>query len=669
MLPSLYEFYTSGGINSGLSENLDSFTLNNKSLTIVSGSMHYFRVPTEYWRDRLRKMRSAGLNTVETYIPWNLHEPYEGIYDFGNGHSDMSMFLDIDKFFKLAQEEDLFAIARIGPYICAEVDFGGMPSWLLRHSSVNIRTYDKTFLYYVKRYFNALMSILTILQFSNGGSIIGFQVENEYLQFSDIDYNYIKSLVDYLLGFGVKEIIFLADFPISGNINHIHSKVLNVGNFGENIKFNLNLLKIYLNGRPCFLMEFWTGWYDVWLRNKRKVNSSKQFENDIELILKSRCSINFYMFVGGTTYGFLNGGTGINEDGDELLPSGNSYDFDAPISEGGDYTWKYFLIKYITDKFFSNQFRKPLSPNLKPTFAFKAIPIQFELKFLDLLSTQDRFHYENLIQMEYLPINNNSGQLYGYIVYRKTNLSIPENSVLRIKGAVKDFAMILINGELITKTLISKVDIYSFGFSEAINSHLNIQKSYSNAILDIIAVNLGRANYGNFKTFKNQNKGLKENSITLNDIPLKNWEIISLEFKKQWVNNLSNWTKPKFLKGPTLYKATLNLKEPFDTFVDMSSWHMGIVIVNGFVLSRYLRLGSSQTMYLPGSFLRRGDNEIIIFEHFTPYKYVCFLGGKKKKRQEPLDVPVFVENNSNFIRELGHHSQHLPLPPESLELS
>ncbi|ERL87707.1 hypothetical protein D910_05097, partial [Dendroctonus ponderosae] len=177
-LPTNYEYFTEGGIVAGLNADQRYFKLNEKEITIFSGAFHYFRVHSSQWRDRLRKMRAAGLNTIETYVSWNLHEYHSGAFDFGHGGSDFEEFLDIAEFIKIAQEEDLFVLVRAGPYICSEWEFGGLPSWLLREKDIKVRTSDEVFLKYVARFWGELLQILEPLQFTNGGPIIAFQVEN-----------------------------------------------------------------------------------------------------------------------------------------------------------------------------------------------------------------------------------------------------------------------------------------------------------------------------------------------------------------------------------------------------------------------------------------------------------------------------------------------------------
>ncbi|KAH0807700.1 hypothetical protein GEV33_015090 [Tenebrio molitor] len=198
-LPTLYEYYTEGGINSGLSVDQSYFTLNGKNISIYSGAMHYFRIPPELWQDRLRKLRAAGLNTVETYVAWNIHEPQDGVFDFGDGGTDLGAWADLAGFIKLAQQEDLLVIVRPGPYIGADLDFGGFPSWLLKNDGIEVRTNDATFMSYVQRYFDQLLPILSELQFTKGGPIIMVQVENE-LGFSlRIDTDYLQGVYDMIV--------------------------------------------------------------------------------------------------------------------------------------------------------------------------------------------------------------------------------------------------------------------------------------------------------------------------------------------------------------------------------------------------------------------------------------------------------------------------------------
>ncbi|XP_048524529.1 beta-galactosidase-1-like protein 2, partial [Dendroctonus ponderosae] len=207
-LPTNYEYFTEGGIVAGLNADQRYFKLNEKEITIFSGAFHYFRVHSSQWRDRLRKMRAAGLNTIETYVSWNLHEYHSGAFDFGHGGSDFEEFLDIAEFIKIAQEEDLFVLVRAGPYICSEWEFGGLPSWLLREKDIKVRTSDEVFLKYVARFWGELLQILEPLQFTNGGPIIAFQVENEYGNTGNHDSEYLRALASIYRDNEIKELLY-----------------------------------------------------------------------------------------------------------------------------------------------------------------------------------------------------------------------------------------------------------------------------------------------------------------------------------------------------------------------------------------------------------------------------------------------------------------------------
>lgn len=613
---TLYNYYTLPAIKSGLNDSSQSFLLNNKEIIIYSGAVHYFRVPQDYWRDRLRRLRAAGLNTVETYVPWNLHEPEDGYYDFGKGGSDFENFLSLENYLKIAQEEDLFVIVRPGPYICSEFDFGGMPSWLLRNN-VQIRTSDEKFMEYVRRYFKRLFEILVPMQFTKGGSIIAFQVENEYGNVKkpdeNIDVNYLEQLKEIFSENGVVELLFTSDTPSNGNYGSIPG-VLYTANFQTEANKELDLLQSYQPNKPLMVMEYWTGWFDHWTE-KHHTRTTADFGKVLEDILRYPASVNFYMFHGGTNWGFLNGANIVDEIG--YLPDTSSYDYDAPLTENGNYTDKYYELKKFIGKYDKIKTFTPEMPAIIETVVYPSIKVSLQLTLSEMLQQSSSIHNETLLPMEFLSINNNSGQSYGYIVYRKSHLNISKSSELKIEGNVCDTVMVTINGQLKSNLITKADDFNKFGYWRLKDSTLNLgPENYDDATLDLIVENWGRNNFGKLDQF-DQKKGLWQGNVLINDAIINGWEIYPLEFKKKWTEKLQDWHAVKQTVGPSIYKAVLNVIEPKDTFIKMQNWRKGIIIVNGFVLSRYFNLGPQQTVYLPAPLLKKGDNDFLIFEHFS----------------------------------------------------
>ncbi|KAK4882083.1 hypothetical protein RN001_005402 [Aquatica leii] len=638
-LPTLYQHYTAGGIHSGLSASQNYFTLNDKNITLYSGAMHYFRVPKPYWRDRLRKMRAAGLNTVETYVPWNLHEPEIGNYDFGQGGSDFDEFLDIVTFLKTAQEEDLLAIVRPGPYICSEWELGGLPSWLLRESELLLRSSAPSFMKHVSRFFNALLPLMTALQFTLGGPVIAFQVENEYGSTNQPgvftpDKEYLEQLRQLFIKNGITELLFTSDGAGNGDVGTLKEHFLMTANFARDPEWNFDRIKEQQPNQPTMAMEFWTGWFDHWTEH-HNTRDNNEFYDVLDRILRYPASVNFYMFLGGTNFGFLNGanldwGT-LNE---AIKHDTTSYDYDAPLSEAGDYTQKYDMVKELISKYDQVPTKLPPQPEIQKKIAYASIPVTSHLSFAEVADRlPESFTYNKPIAMEMLPINNNSGQSFGYIVYKKTGLNIPANSYLKIGGHVCDTVMVLINGKLMSGILYGAWDLDGFGYWRVDSGSLHLgDQEITNATLELVAENWGRNNFGYIEQF-NQFKGLWQGDIYLNDEVLENWYVMPLEFKKKWTNSLRGWNpmQSETAPGPSLYKATLLVLEPLDTFIDMQEWNKGIVIVNGFVLGRYAsKLGPQQTLYLPAPLLKSGLNDIVVFEHFTPSNKILFS-----------DTPIF----------------------------
>lgn len=626
-LPTLYEYYTAGGIQTGISTNQSYFTLNNKNVTIYSGAMHYFRVPKDYWRDRLRRLRAAGLNTVETYVPWNLHEPEIGTYDFGNGDFEMSDFLDIKQFITTAQEEDLFVLVRPGPFICAEWEFGGLPSWLLREKNIKIRTSDEKFMKHVVRYFSKLLVLLATLQFTLGGPIIGFQIENEYGSTEwkskhgsfTPDKIYLQQLRRLMIENGIVELLFTSDSPLlKGDVGTLPD-LLQTANFDQSATAQFDKLKTLQPNKPTMAMEFWSGWFDHWGENHH-VRSPNTFKTVLSEILNYPASVNFYMFHGGTNWGFLNGANIPSSGAIRYQPDTTSYDYDAPLSESGDYTEKYYIVKDLLERHNVVKTKIPKMPEELKKIAYPSIKIEKTLTFANIVNQLPSvINSQNLVQMELLNINNNSGQSYGYIIYRK-KLNIPENAILTITGFISDSVLVLIDGNLISPPLTKLSDLNNFGYWRLENSTIRLPQK-ANATLELIVENWGRNNFGKLETFI-QFKGLYH-PVFLNKEEIKDWEILPMEFKKHWTNNLSNWSTFE-TRNVSLHSASLNVEELFDTYIDMRKWNTGVVIVNGFVLGRYMHIGPQQTLYLPAPLMKKGNNEIIIFEHFTPGSHIEF---------------------------------------------
>ncbi|KAF5283076.1 hypothetical protein FQR65_LT14093 [Abscondita terminalis] len=634
-LPTLYQYYTAGGINSGLSASQEYFTLNNRNISIYSGAMHYFRIPRPYWRSNLRKLRASGLNTVETYVPWNLHEPEIDNFDFGKGGSDMQEFLHLEEFLKTAQEEDLLAIVRPGPYICSEWEFGGFPSWLLRDNKIKLRTSDPTFMGHVTRFFNVLLPILAALQFIKGGPIIALQIENEYGSTEQKgkfvpDKVYLEQLRQLHLKNGIVELLFTSDSPtMHGTVGTLPGVLLQTANFGSNPEPEFNRLKQLQKNKPSMAMEYWGGWFDHW-SEQHHTRTNLDFADNLERILTYPASVNIYMFQGGTNWGFLNGANinGDNTNNVGFQPDTTSYDYDAPLTEAGDYTEKYISVMELMTKYNTVAVRKPTIPSVTLKKAYDSISIAKQLHFNEILDNiPESFNYIDPIPMELLPINNGSGQSYGYIIYRKTGLNLSPHSKLLISGHVCDTVMVLVNGLLISKPLTAAEDLNGFGYWRIKDGVLDLgPKELFNATLELITENLGRNNFGYLSQF-NQYKGLWQGKIYLNNKHLSDWEIKPLQFKKKWNLNISGWHTPTNinLPVPALYKTYLEIYNPHDTYLDMRKWSKGIVIVNGFVLGRYASsLGPQQTLFLPAPLIKNGTNEIIVFEHFLPSRTIDF---------------------------------------------
>jgi len=573
-------------------------------------------------------------------VAWNLHEPRKDEFDFGSGQNDMSMFLDLVSFIKMAKEEDLFVILRPGPYICSEWEFGGMPSWLLRDHTMHVRTMYSKYIERADAFFDALLPLVTGLQFTVNGPIIAVQVENEYGNFGYGDHPrdtaYLQHLMDKMKEMGIKEMFFTSDSPTKGYDWGSVPGALQTANFQRNAQAEFSQLRKLQPNMPLMVTEFWSGWFDHWVLNHHGGLAFKDFKKSLTEILSFNASVNFYMFHGGTNFGFMNGAN-IIPTFPEYAPDTTSYDYDAPLSEAGDYTDKYEAICEMIPKALSVQTRLPERPPVSTKAVYPDVPIS---SYLDLNDLIDQVPKEKVVQsstlmsMEELPINNMNGQSYGFIVYRKS-VDVTSGSVLLVRNHIRDLAQVVVGGHLQTPPIMSMLDLpkfgswgprdasLTFGSWRPLSSDFGVGQSTT---MDIVVENLGRANFGEPHNFE-QKKGLWEGPLILDGQQLSDFQIIPLEFNAAWVRGLSGW-KPyssQLSDGPKAFRFQFDVTSPLDTFVDMSGWGKGVVFVNGFNLGRYWsHVGPQVTLYLPGPLLKKGINEIVVYEQFTPASNLKF---------------------------------------------
>ncbi|XP_024413283.2 beta-galactosidase-1-like protein 2 isoform X2 [Desmodus rotundus] len=569
---------------SGLHTQGQNFMLEDSTFWIFGGSVHYFRVPKAYWRDRLLKMKACGLNTLTTYVPWNLHEPQRGAFDFSGN-------LDLEAFVLMAAEIGLWVILRPGPYICSEIDLGGLPSWLLQDSGMRLRTTYKGFTEAVDLYFDHLMSRVVPLQYKHGGPIIAVQVENEYGSYNK-DPAYMPYVKKALEDRGIVELLLTSD-----NKDGLSKGIINgvLATINLQSQHELQSLSTFLSRvqgvQPKMVMEYWTGWFDSWGGPHNILDSSDVLKT-VSAIINAGSSINLYMFHGGTNFGFINGAMHFHEYKSDVT----SYDYDAVLTEAGDYTAKYTKLRELFGSISGGPL--PAPPELLPKTVYEPLTPALYLSLWDALQVLgEPTKSEKPINMENLPINNGSGQSFGYTLYETT---IDASGVL--SGLVRDRGQVFVN-------------TVSVGFLDYERKKIVIPLIQGYTVLRILVENRGRVNYGD--TIDDQRKGLIGN-IYLNNSPLRNFRIYSLDMKKNFFQRLSSsaWSPlPEAPRFPAFFLGALSVDlSASDTFMKLEGWEKGVAFVNGQNLGRYWNIGPQETLYLPGAWLDQGINQVLVFE-------------------------------------------------------
>lgn len=567
-----------------ISEN--KFILDGEPIQIISGAVHYFRIVPEYWRDRLEKLKMCGFNTVETYIAWNMTEPDKDVFTTEG-------MADFEKFISIAEELGLNVIVRPGPYICAEWDMGGFPAYLNEIDGIDLRSYNNQFLERIDKYLDFIIPKLIPHLSTNGGRIIAMQVENEYGGFSKQDKKYLEYIRRGYVDRGVDVLLFTSDGAdaksiVNGSLDDIYKTV----NFGSRQAQAYEMMQTIQPDKPFFCMEFWAGWFDQW-GTPHHTRIAKDVMNEYIPMIERGGNVNFYMFHGGTNFGFTNG-SNCNP---KFEPTITSYDYFAPLNEYGDPTDLYWQLQDFLSSYLNKQLDKPLPVKRVNMGCAKFYGMA------DLFTSLDKcgeIHLDSPIKnMEYFR------QYSGYILY---TFNVSNLSGKLDLSEVHDRALIYIDGS----------------YAGVIERDGECDEIYVNGTtMNVLVENMGHVNYGP-KIY--DKKGLV-GTVKIGDTVLEKSDIVNLA-----MNKLENivYTDIQPSCNPSFFKGVFTADDIGDTFLRLDGFTKGIAFVNGFNLGRFWNKGPQRTLYVPAPLVKKGENEIVVFD----------LYGSKSPKAEFIDEHI-----------------------------
>ena len=575
-----------------------TFLLNGEPFVVKAAEVHYPRIPRPYWEHRIQMCKALGMNTLCLYVFWNIHEQQEGVFDFTENN-------DLRAFIQLAQKNGMYIILRPGPYVCAEWEMGGLPWWLLKKKDIRLRELDPYFMERLKIFESKVAEQVADLTIDKGGPIIMVQVENEYGSYG-VDKPYVSAVRDALREVGFDKVqLFQCDWSSNFTNNGLDDLIwtMNFGT-GANIDNEFRRLGELRPDAPKMCSEFWSGWFDKW-GGKHETRGAKDMVEGLDEMLSKGISFSLYMTHGGTNWGHW---AGANSPG--FAPDVTSYDYDAPINEYGGTTDKFFQLRKMMQKY--SKTKLPAIPKMPAQFI--SIPA-FELtEHVDLLNGVDSVVMDSPLRtMEEL------NQGWGSIVYVTTLPEVSTPSVLTLNEG-HDFAQVFIDNKYIGK--IDRVRN---------ENSLQLPAITKGQELKIVIEAMGRINFG--RAIKDY-KGIT-NSVTIStDIDghemiwnLKRWTILTIPDDYATTQKaLKNFPSPLTSKAG-YYRGHFNLKRTGDTFLNMEQFGKGQVYVNGHAIGRFWSIGPQQTLYVPGCWLKKGKNEVIVLDVVGP-KQPTILGQK-----------------------------------------
>nr|WP_206210696.1 glycoside hydrolase family 35 protein [Streptomyces sp. SID10362] len=553
---------------------------NGRPHRLLAGSLHYFRVHPGHWADRLRRLAALGLNTVDTYVPWNFHERTEGDIRF-DGPRDLAGFV------RLAQEEGLDVVVRPGPYICAEWDNGGLPAWLTGTPGMRLRTSHGPFLEAVDRWFDELIPRIADLQAGRGGPVVAVQIENEYGSYGD-DHAYVRHVRDALVARGVTELLYTADGPTplmqDGGALPGH---LAAATFGSRPRQAAELLRSRRPAEPFLCAEFWNGWFDHW-GEKHHVRPAAGAAETVGDILDEGGSVSLYMAHGGTNFGLW---AGANHDGDRIRPTVTSYDSDAPIAENGALTPKFFALREKLTALDGSGPPRPL-PAEPPVLTPRDLPVTRHAALLGALrASAEPVHAPLPLSFEELALDS------GLVLYEAQPLLPPGNHELTVTG-LHDRAQVY-------------VDDAPVAVLERETATFTVPGNGARVRLALLVENQGRINYGPLLGLR---KGIL-GGVRVERRLVHGWTMRPLPLDRWTPQDLARLAAAAPSDGRAGFAtAVLSVAEPADAWVALPGFGKGFLWVNDALLGRYWEIGPQTTLYLPGPLLHPGDNTLTVLE-------------------------------------------------------
>lgn len=608
-----------------------TFLLNGEPYVVKAAELHYPRIPKEYWDHRIKMSKALGMNTICLYTFWNAHEPEEGKFDF-TGQNDLREFI------KLCQKNDMKVILRPGPYVCAEWEMGGLPWWLLKKKDIRLRENDPYFLERVDKFQKAVAEQVGDLTIADGGPIIMVQVENEYGSYGE-DKPYVSNIRDMLRkNFGEDVTLFQCDWASNFEKNGLDDLIwtMNFGT-GANIDDQFRRLKELRPESPLMCSEFWSGWFDKWGAN-HETRPAADMIAGIDEMLSKNISFSLYMTHGGTNWGHW---AGANSPG--FAPDVTSYDYDAPINEQGAPTPKYWELRKMLAKYTDGK-QAPVPASIK-TIEIK--PFNFSEVAPIFTNLPEPKSDMNIRTME----EYNQG--FGSIIYSTTLPELAKGGVLTVNDP-HDYAQIFVDGKFI-----GKLDRRNG------EKQISLPPCKKSATLDILVEAMGRINFGRaIKDFK----GITDNVTVTEDrngyhfvCDLKNWKVYNIEDKYETYTSMKYLPVGSFSPDSLgrlprgVYTGTFEVKKPGDTFLNFETWGKGLVYVNGHGIGRIWEIGPQQTLYVPGAWLKKGQNEIIVFDIIGPKAATSY--GSKVPELDKLSVkkPLVHREEGQNLDLTGHN--------------